>query len=718
MFMLNETDLARTLSAINPTLVRLMDDAERFRRFGLSDKLETALCKMEDVQALAILKMVGCYYGWLGTVYLPASEYPGDSVSNPVPMNPATPCPPLLPTEPSVFSGSMSVTANCDDPPLPELISLDEMFQGDYFDRTSAFIVQGPVKGRANVDASRFGLVYVPTEGLSGNDNVQVGVKDIYGRVFYGTVSIYIDCSAPVPTDCSGFVSLSLTPTIIAVIGSEDGDGNRTNAVTATPNGGTAPYTYLWTVDAPVTIHGSNSNPVVFLKYDPLDFPVVTKKVYLTCTDANGCVRTANQFVGYISMPCVNLTLDVIGNTELEIDLGALCGLTSYHEGLILDQVLGLQTYRAPGHGTLEVLDNLNGIVKYVPATGYVGGDVFDYAFDLGNDLNGDMHITGLCTITLNVLMPEPICPPAQLTMQSSIQALADPEAIIPGTDLLLLTIEALNVTDVSQLTVVFKNAGDGTVLGTPDLNDWDFTANILYGGISIPDNQVVRIEVTADNGCEVVELLWFHEVIWNQAPIANDEEVFCWNTSNVLINLLEDDYDPDGDPITLIEIDGQPFDSGPNDTVVLSGGQGTVEWVDGMFVRYTPPAPLPLGTFTFSYTIQDEPANPLEQRTATANVTVETKLKYQGAVSIGIDSIVGAQGARTIVLEMTATGVNASRNTAWYVNTGAGYGAADAQTTETATFTEPATIISVRVEVTETAGNLNTYIGEIDLHT
>jgi uncharacterized repeat protein (TIGR01451 family) len=78
--------------------------------------------------------------------------------------------------------------------------------------------------------------------------------------------------------------------------------------------------------------------------------------------------------------------------------------------------------------------------------------------------------------------------------------------------------------------------------------------------------------------------------VILSQAPVAEDDTASTTQDTPVNIDVLDNDNDPDGDPLTVVDV-GDPTD-----------GTATT---DGNQVTYTPTAAF-TGTTTFTYTISD----------------------------------------------------------------------------------------------------------------
>mgnify|MGYP000648559448 CR=1 FL=1 len=90
-----------------------------------------------------------------------------------------------------------------------------------------------------------------------------------------------------------------------------------------------------------------------------------------------------------------------------------------------------------------------------------------------------------------------------------------------------------------------------------------------------------------------------------NESPVAVDDSATTEEGIAVMINILDNDYDPDGDPLVL--------KSYPS----TSAQGGTVHCTANGVCAYTPPAGF-TGNDTFKYTVRDD-----KDATATATVTV-----------------------------------------------------------------------------------------------
>ncbi|MEM7761357.1 MAG: DUF4114 domain-containing protein [Cyanobacteria bacterium P01_A01_bin.40] len=110
-----------------------------------------------------------------------------------------------------------------------------------------------------------------------------------------------------------------------------------------------------------------------------------------------------------------------------------------------------------------------------------------------------------------------------------------------------------------------------------------------LYNGGDKDYNDIVfAVNLGAENLDQIPT-----DPVTNQAPAAQDDNVEVPSNSSILIDVMANDTDPDGDMIFLIEADG-----------LLS--EGTVE-IEGTKVLYTPASGAAVGNSdTFTYTIED----------------------------------------------------------------------------------------------------------------
>ena len=240
-----------------------------------------------------------------------------------------------------------------------------------------------------------------------------------------------------------------------------------------------------------------------------------------------------------------------------------------------------------PAHGTLT-LDLETGEFTYTPDDpGFVGEDTFTYR---ATDEEG--VITDPATVTIDVTNdpPDPVDDTANTHMNQAVEgnvltndtdANGDPLSVV------------LDGTAPAHGTVVLNE--DGTFTYTPDegyVGGDTFTYDVTDGQL--------------DAGNPVVETGTVTVNIGNQPPTPVDDVTATFAGRDVSGNVLANDIDPDGDPLSVV-LDGTPPTNG---TVVLSP--------DGSFT-YSPD-PGFTGEDTFTYEVTDGQAG---STPVVANVTV-----------------------------------------------------------------------------------------------
>ena len=151
-------------------------------------------------------------------------------------------------------------------------------------------------------------------------------------------------------------------------------------------------------------------------------------------------------------------------------------------------------------------------------------------------------------------------------------------------------------------------NGTPPNVIYTPNLNfngadSFTFTANDGFND-SLPGTVTVTVTPV------------------NDAPVANDDSAVTSVGNAVIIDVLANDVDPDGSPLSVTNLT-QP-----------ASGTGSVN-VAGNAVTYTPPDPGFTGTAIFSYTVSD---GVLDSNVATVSVEVSPAQTITLAVTDGWD--------------------------------------------------------------------------------
>ena len=242
-----------------------------------------------------------------------------------------------------------------------------------------------------------------------------------------------------------------------------------------------------------------------------------------------------------------------------------------------------------PAHGSVMV--NPDGSYTYTPNANYNGNDSFTV---LVSDGHGG---TAVSTVSI-VISPMP-----------------DPSVITAGfgsvvEDTVLSTSGRLAITDVDgpqdeHFTPLTNVAGahgffsiDANGNWTYSLNNGDPAVQALNAGQTMTE----VFNVTGVDGTPSTVTVVINGVNENAAPGAQDDSASTAPNVPVTINVLANDHDPDGDPLTVAG-----FGQGGNGTVTLVGGQ----------LVYTP-NPGFSGTDSFTYAVSDGRGG-----TSSATVTV-----------------------------------------------------------------------------------------------
>lgn len=420
-----------------------------------------------------------------------------------------------------------------------------------------------PANGNAvaNLDGT---VTYTPNPGYSGLDSFVYQIDDGNGGTTTGNVSITIFAGnqAPIAVDDNFNVAADVTTnlTVLANDANPDFDPLTITILTAPSNGTTS------------------VNPDNTIAYTPNGGYVGNDSFVYLLDDGNGGTDTATvNLVVFVGNVPPNANVDFATTIEnVPVTINVLANDSDPN-----GDTLNVSLDTAPSNGSVNI--NIDKTFTYFPNGGFVGNDTFIYQVDDGNGGTA----TAVVSVTVFADNQAPVAgdDTASTLVDTAVNIDVLANDFDADNDLLSLSIETAptngSVTIEADLTITYTpnvgfNGGDSFVYQVDDGN----------GGT---DTATVTVTVTSGN----------------QAPTAGDDNVLTDFETAVNINVLVNDNDPDGDPLTVV------LATNP------SNGTAVVE-LDNT-VTYTPNAGFEGGD-SFTYTADDGNGGTV---TATVNVTV-----------------------------------------------------------------------------------------------
>ncbi len=424
-------------------------------------------------------------------------------------------------------------------------------------------LISDPTHGSAVINPDGT-VTYTPDINTNGTDTFEYTVSDGQGGTDTATVTITVTPLNDAPVAVNDIRSTPEDTTLIIDVLTNDSD----------PDGD--PLTVIF-VSEPA--HGSATiNPDGTITYKPDSNYIGDDTLIYTVSDGQGGICTASVTItvgGVNDAPvAADDTRTTPEDTSIKIDV-----LTNDTDSD--GDALAVVSITDPANGTAVI--NTDGTVTYTPAADFNGTDSFDYTI---TDGNGGTD-TATVTVTILSINDAPVA--------------ADDTAIIsedtPITIAVLTNdkdadhdpLTVVSVTDPAHGSVVINP--DGTVTYTPDANfigtdTFEYTVSDGHGGT---DTAIVTITVNPIN----------------DAPVAVNDARTTPEDTLVIIDVLTNDSDPDGDALTVIST------STPANGNAVINANGTV--------NYTPNANFN-GTDSFTYTISDGQGG---IATATVSITV-----------------------------------------------------------------------------------------------
>ncbi|EAQ11253.1 Hint domain-containing protein [Maritimibacter alkaliphilus HTCC2654] len=443
---------------------------------------------------------------------------------------------------------------------IVDLTANDSDPEGDDFSITS---VGSAANGTTTLNPDGT-VTYKPNDDFNGTDTFTYTITDDQGATDTATVTINVGAVQDDP-DAENDVELTdeNTPVDIDVLANDsDPDGDTLNVLSygqgtngTVTGGGTGPLTYTPNAD--------------FTGTDTFTY---------TITDGNGGQDTATVtvFVGDVD----NNTVDAVDDSATTTAGNAVAVAVLANDTDPEGDSFSVTGFSNGTNGSVSA--DANGVLTYTPDAGFTGVDTFTYT------ITDDQGATDTATVTVTV----------NAGGQNSVNAVDDSYDIDEDTTLIVdLTGndsdpqgDDFSVTAVGTPTNGTATLNpDGTVTYKPNQ---DFTGTDTF-----------TYTITDDQGATDTATVTVSMAPVNDNPDAEDDVRVTDDTDPLLIDVIANDTDVDGDPLTVTNVTTPSFGT------VVNNNDGTV--------TYDPNDDF-VGTDTFEYTISDGNGG-----TDTATVTV-----------------------------------------------------------------------------------------------
>lgn len=422
-----------------------------------------------------------------------------------------------------------------EDSEVEQFSVLDNDFDPDALPLNISGINNGPGNGVANIRNGRL-IEYRPRAGFVGQDQFTYTVVDSGGLTATAVVTITVTNTndAPIAQNDAATTNEN-TPVVVQVLANDSDIENDELSIVSVGralNGnatGNADGTITYTPDTGY----SGSDAFEYTITDGED--TATATVVLTVVFVNvDPVIGADQFsVAEGSSRVLNL----LGNdTDGDND------------------VLTIVDVSDPSNGVATIL--ANGNVRYTPNEGFSGSDSFNYTVS-----DGTVEVTGQVLITINLVNDAPLASNDSASTDEDTVVVIDVLSNDNDPDGDTLTVTSVSNVRSGSATI---NA-DNTVTFVPN-DGFSGQAGFSYvidDGNGATDSAAVTILVSDTNA----------------SPVAVDDVRSTEENDPVVIAVLQNDSDPDEDPLTLSVLtqpsNGTARVSARGDVIVYSPSQG-----------------------------------------------------------------------------------------------------------------------------------------------
>ncbi len=265
---------------------------------------------------------------------------------------------------------------------------------------------------------------------------------------------------------------------------------------------------------------------------------------------------------------------------------------------------LSIVSFTQPANGS--VVQNPDGTFSYTPSGNFFGVDSFTYTIT-----DGEIQDTATVNVTINAANDAPDTVEDNITVEEDAFITFDVLANDSDVDGDTITVESFTLP--TEGTLVQNPDGTFTYTPAPDFNGSDsFTYTVTDGTVSRTEN----VNITVDPE--------------NDEPITLSDSGSTQEDNSLVIDVLANDSDPDGDALTV--------------SAVTDGANGTVAINPDGTVTYTPNADFH-GNDSFTYTASDgNGGNVVETVNVQVNPENDAPITIVDDISVNEDESINIQ--------------------------------------------------------------------------
>ncbi|NNF51076.1 MAG: tandem-95 repeat protein, partial [Gammaproteobacteria bacterium] len=445
-------------------------------------------------------------------------------------------------------------------------------------------------------DPSDDTIDYTPAAGFAGSDTFTYTISDGNGGSDSATVTVTVNNAGPVANDD---VASTNTDTAVNIdVLANDTDANNDPLTISASDSPTA--------NGGATVINDGGTPADpsddTIDYTPAAGFAGSDTFTYTISDGNGGSDTATVTVTVNNAAPVANNDSASTNTNTPVSVDVLANDVDANSDPLT--ITASDSPTANGGATVindggTPADPSDDTIDYTPAAAFKGSDTFTYTIEDGEGGSD----TATVTVTVNNAVP-----------------LANDDAASTNTDTAVNIDVLVNDNDANNdpLTITAAddpsaNGGKVTILdnGTPADPSDDLIEYKPAAGFAGVDTFTYTIS-DGDGGSDTATVT---VTVNNAAPVANDDAASTNTNTAVNIDVLANDADANGDPLTITASDSLTANGG---TTVINDGGTPADPADDT-IDYAPAAGF-AGSVTFTYTISDGNGG---SDTATVTVTV-----------------------------------------------------------------------------------------------